>query len=35
MVNVENEKLKINRKNLIGNIYQAFSNIADIKEITI
>ena len=35
MVNVENEKLKINRKNLIGNIYQAFSSIADIKEITI
>ena len=35
MVNVENEKLKTNRKNLIGNIYQAFSSIADIKEITI
>jgi glycyl-tRNA synthetase beta chain len=35
MVNVEDEKLKQNRINLIGNIYQAFSNIADIKEITI
>ncbi len=35
MVNVEDEKLKQNRINLIGNIYKAFSNIADIKEITI
>lgn len=34
-VNHENEKIKINRKNLIGLIYQAFKNIADIKEITI
>ncbi|RUM56491.1 MAG: glycine--tRNA ligase subunit beta [Nautilia sp.] len=35
MVNVDDEKLKTNRKNLIGNIYKSFSNIADIKEITI
>jgi len=35
MVNVDDEKLKANRKNLIGNIYNSFSNIADIKEITI
>ncbi|AXK48693.1 glycine--tRNA ligase subunit beta [Aliarcobacter trophiarum LMG 25534] len=34
-VNHENEKIKQNRKNLIANIYLAFKNIADIKEITI
>ena len=35
MVNVDDEKLKTNRINLIANIYKAFSDIADIKEITI
>jgi glycyl-tRNA synthetase beta chain len=34
-VNHEDEKIKANRKNLIGLIYQAFRQIADIKEITI
>jgi len=34
-VNHENEKIKINRKNIIGKIYQAFKKIADIKEISI
>ncbi|PPK61278.1 glycyl-tRNA synthetase beta chain [Malaciobacter marinus] len=34
-VNHENEDIKTNRKNLIGLVYQAFKNIADIKEITI
>lgn len=34
-VNHENEKIRTNRKNLIGLVYQAFRNIADIKEITI
>ncbi|WP_428022899.1 glycine--tRNA ligase subunit beta [Arcobacter sp.] len=34
-VNHENEAIKTNRKNLIGLVYQAFRNIADIKEITI
>ncbi len=34
-VNHENEKIKTNRKNLIGLVYQAFRKIADIKEITI
>ena len=34
-VNHENEAIKINRKNLIGLVYQAFRKIADIKEITI
>ncbi len=34
-VNHDDEKIKINRKNLIGLVYQAFKNIADIKEITI
>jgi glycyl-tRNA synthetase beta chain len=34
-VNHEDENIKINRKNLIGLVYQAFRNIADIKEITI
>ena len=35
MVNVEDENLKNNRKNLIATIYKAFSDIADIKEISI
>ena len=34
-VNHENEAIKINRKNLVGLVYQGFKNIADIKEITI
>ncbi len=34
-VNSENEAIKINRKNIIGQVYQAFKTIADIKEITI
>jgi glycyl-tRNA synthetase beta chain len=34
-VNHEDEKIKINRKNTIGLVYQAFRKIADIKEITI
>jgi len=34
-VNCENEAVKINRKHLIGKVYQAFKTIADIKEITI
>ena len=34
-VNHENVNIKTNRKNLIGLVYQAFRNIADIKEITI
>ncbi len=34
-VNHENEAIKQNRRNLIGLIYKAFRNIADIKEITI
>jgi len=34
-VNHENEEIKINRKNTIGKVYQAFKKIADIKEITI
>jgi len=35
MVNVEDENIKNNRKNLIALIYQNFKNIADIKEITL
>jgi glycyl-tRNA synthetase beta chain len=35
MVNVEDEKVKTNRKNLIQSIYLSFREIADIKEITI
>ncbi len=35
MVNVEDEKLRKNRKNLIASIYKAFKEIADIKEISI
>ena len=34
-VNHEDEKIKINRKNLIGAVYNSFKEIADIKEITI
>ncbi|XPV70266.1 MAG: glycine--tRNA ligase subunit beta [Halarcobacter sp.] len=34
-VNHKDENIKNNRKNLIGLVYQAFKNIADIKEITI
>ncbi|MAC82772.1 MAG: glycine--tRNA ligase subunit beta [Arcobacter sp.] len=34
-VNHEDEKIKTNRKNTIGLVYQAFRKIADIKEITI
>ncbi|MEA3512174.1 MAG: glycine--tRNA ligase subunit beta [Campylobacterota bacterium] len=34
-VNHEDEKIKTNRKNLIGTVYKSFKNIADIKEITI
>lgn len=34
-VNHEDEKIKANRKNIIGKVYQAFKKIADIKEITI
>ncbi len=35
MVNVEDEKLKTNRKNLIASIYKTFKEIADIKEVTL
>jgi len=35
MVNVEDEKVKENRKNLIAAIYLSFREIADIKEITV
>ncbi len=35
MVNVEDEKVKNNRKNLIALIYKEFKNIADIKEISL
>ncbi len=35
MVNVDDEKIKQNRKNLILAIYLAFRDVADIKEITI
>lgn len=35
MVNVENERLKLNRQSLIGVIYQEFKSIADIKEISL
>jgi len=34
-VNHEDEKIKTNRKNLIGTVYNLFKTIADIKEITI
>lgn len=35
MVNAEDEKIRTNRKNLIGRIYKEFLSVADIKEITI
>lgn len=35
LVNADDERVKANRKNLIGSIYKAFTKIADIKEITI
>ncbi|WP_201353283.1 glycine--tRNA ligase subunit beta [Hydrogenimonas urashimensis] len=35
MVNTENEKIRTNRKNLVGSIYKAFKEIADIKEISV
>ena len=35
MVNSEDEKIKINRKNTVASIYKSFREIADIKEISI
>jgi len=35
MVNVEDEKIKSNRKSLMGEIYREFMKVSDIKEITI
>ena len=35
LVNVDDEKIRSNRKNLIASIYKAFRSIADIKEISI
>jgi glycyl-tRNA synthetase beta chain len=35
MVNVEDEKLKQNRKSLVASIYKSIYNIADIKEVSI
>ncbi|NPA29929.1 MAG: glycine--tRNA ligase subunit beta [Epsilonproteobacteria bacterium] len=35
MVNAEDEVIRQNRKNLVGRIYQAFRQIADIKEISV
>ncbi len=35
MVNVEDERIKQNRKNLIATVYKAFKDIADIKEISV
>ncbi|MDR3345631.1 MAG: glycine--tRNA ligase subunit beta [Campylobacteraceae bacterium] len=35
MVNVEDQKLKQNRLNIIASIYKAFKSIADIKEISV
>lgn len=35
MVNVENEQVKTNRKNLVAVIYKAFKEVADIKEISV
>jgi len=35
LVNAEDERLRKNRKNLIGSIYKEFKKIADIKEITV
>lgn len=35
MVNVEDEKLRTNRKNMIASIYKAFRSVAEIKEVTL
>jgi glycyl-tRNA synthetase beta chain len=35
MVNVEDERIKHNRKSLIASIYKEFLDIGDIKEISI
>lgn len=35
MVNAENEAVKINRKSLVGSVYKALLEIADIKEISV
>ncbi len=35
MVNVEDEKLRENRKNLVANIYKSIYKIADIKEVSV
>ncbi len=35
MVNVEDQKLRKNRQNLVGSIYREFKSIADIKEISL
>lgn len=35
MVNAEDEKLRTNRRNLVGSIYSAFREVADIKEISV
>jgi len=35
MVNIDDERLKENRRDLIGSIYRSFKEIADIKEITL
>ena len=35
MVNAEDEKVKMNRKNLVSSVYKSFKDIADIKEISI
>jgi len=35
MVNAEDEKIKINRLNLVSSVYKSFKTIADIKEISI
>jgi glycyl-tRNA synthetase beta chain len=35
MVNVEDKKIKNNRKNTVASIYKSFKEIADIKEISI
>ncbi|WP_353662684.1 glycine--tRNA ligase subunit beta [Hydrogenimonas sp. SS33] len=35
MVNAEDEKLRRNRRNLVGAIYKAFKAVADIKEISV
>ena len=35
MVNVEDEKLRQNRKNLVANIYKSIYKIADIKEVSV